>query len=58
MVRTCLQESLNALLPPRVLPNADLLEHEVQVDPAALAAVRPKHGVRAQDVHLQAPEGH
>ena len=48
----CLQEGLDALLPSWVLPNANLLEHEVQVDPAALATVRPKHGVRAQDVHL------
>lgn len=50
--RAHLEEQLHALFPPGVVPDADLLVLEVEPRPAALAAVRPEHGVGAQDVHL------
>ena len=50
---SCLQEGLNSLSPVGSAANSHFLIHEVQAVPASTAAVWSKHGVRAQDVHLQ-----
>ena len=51
--RLNLQEARGALLPLLLRPDAHALEHEVEALPAASAAVRAEHGMRAQDVHLK-----
>ena len=49
-----LEEARSALLARWLLADAYMLKHQVQALPAACAAVRPKHGVCAQDVDLAA----
>jgi len=46
------KEVRGALHPLRLRRDAHALEHQVEPRPAARAAVRAKHGVRAQHVHL------
>ena len=50
---TDLEEGRQPALSLGAAADAHLLVHKVQVPPAVLAAVRPKHWVRAQYVHLQ-----
>jgi hypothetical protein len=47
-----LEELVAALLAHVVLPDADLVVHKRQGRPGALPALRPEHGVRAQQVEV------
>ena len=49
---TCLQEGVDSLSSVGTSAYSHFLIHEVEAVPAAAAAVWPKHGMRAQDVHL------
>lgn len=53
MAEAYLQEGVSSLLPRRMPPNPHFLEHKVEAIPTASTTIRPKHGVGAEQIHLQ-----